>query len=160
MLTKYSSALLAVVIGTMMSTTEAVKIQEDSGLVDPYEVASDVFEVADQDGNDVVTEQELGNALKKLLQSFENALENAKEAGPRCFIDPLYTYDQILSSHDVKYGEAWNGKTGRQQDLKFDVYWPDHEVDHRMRKPVVVLMYGYDFNTEYGGKSGGSEFAK
>ena len=93
MLTKYSSALLAVVIGTMMSTTEAVKIQEDSGLVDPYEVASDVFEVADQNENDVVTEQELGNALKKLLQSFENALENAKEEGPRCFIDPFYSED-------------------------------------------------------------------
>lgn len=164
MLKKYSSALLAVAIGTMMSTTEAVKIQEDTGLVDPYEVASDVFEVADQDDNDVVTEQELGNAMKKLLQSFEIALEKTKELndrsgeeegeveGLRCFIDPFYSEDQIKSWSDIEYGRAWNGKTGSEQDLMFDVYAPDPEVDHRARKPVVVLMHAYDFNSEHGGK--------
>ena len=94
MLMKYSSALLAVAISTMMSSTEAVKIQEETGLVDFHEVASSVFEVADQNEDEVVTEHELGNAMEKLLQSFDNAFENLKKdhvPQPRCFYDPSYT---------------------------------------------------------------------
>ena len=148
MFMKYSSALLAVAISTMMNSTEAVKIQEETGLVDFHEVASSVFEVADQNEDEVVTEPELGNALEKLLQSFDNAFENLKKDDPvdlpRCFIDPSYTEDQIMLWPDLKYGRAWNGKTNSWQDLKMDAYAPKPDLDKRTRKPVIVFLQAWD----------------
>ena len=155
MLMKYSSALLAVAISTMMSSTEAVKIQEETGLVDFHEVASSVFEVADQNEDEVVTEHELGSALEKLLLSFDNAFENLKKDDddlPRCFIDPSYTENQIQLWPNMKYGKAYNGKTKSWQDLMMDTYAPNPDFDKRTRKPAIVFLQAWD-NFGHGDKS-------
>ena len=71
MLMKFSSALLAVAISTMVSTTEAIKIQEDTGLRDPLEVTSAVFQIADKNEDDQLTKSEFNEAMQKLLESNE-----------------------------------------------------------------------------------------
>ena len=69
MLMKFSSALLAVAISTMVSSTEAIKIQEDTGLHDPHEVTSAVFQIADKNEDDKLTKNEFEKAMKNLLKS-------------------------------------------------------------------------------------------
>ena len=75
MLMKYSSALLAVVISTMMDTTEAVKIEDEAGLLDPYDVADTIFKISDlnEDGN--LTKPEYDKAIEKLIRSVGDEFE-------------------------------------------------------------------------------------
>ena len=75
MLMKYSSALLAVVISTMMDTTEAVKIEDETGLLDPYDVADTIFKISDlnEDGN--LTKPEYDKAIEKLIRSVGDEFE-------------------------------------------------------------------------------------
>ena len=75
MLMKYSSALLAVVISTMMGSTNAVKIEEETGLLDPYDVADTIFKISDlnEDGN--LTKPEYDKAIEKLIRSVGDEFE-------------------------------------------------------------------------------------
>ena len=75
MLMKYSSALLAVVISTMMGSTNAVKIEDEAGLLDPYDVADTIFKISDlnEDGN--LTKPEYDKAIEKLIRSVGDEFE-------------------------------------------------------------------------------------
>ena len=63
---------------------------------------------------------------------------------PHCFIDPVYTQDQIQVMQDIQYGSAYNHKTQQEQDLMLDAYLPP-DSDKRDKRPVVVVMHGGGF---------------
>ena len=63
---------------------------------------------------------------------------------PHCFIDPVWTQDQIQVTPDIQYGSAYNHKTQQEQDLMLDAYMPP-DSDTRDKRPVVVYMHGGGF---------------
>ena len=69
MFMKFSSALLAVVISTMMSTTEALKIQTETGSPTPLEVTTAVFEIADSNKDGKLKKKEFDRAMNELEKS-------------------------------------------------------------------------------------------
>ena len=66
MLMKYTSALLAVAISTMMGTTEAVKRFELNRSPTPLEITSAIFDVLDEDEDNILAEQELERTELKI----------------------------------------------------------------------------------------------
>ena len=225
MLMKFSSALLAVVISTMMSTTEALKIQTETGSPTPLEVTTAVFEITDKNDDGILKKKELDKAMKKLeksddvpcdkktlkkvfkkadkadgkddkvkfdsfLAAMTDALEDEAEeevepsvvsddevsdaedevaeeedegaeeevdSDLRCFIDPVFSDDSILTTNNIQYGSAYNDKTEQQQDLILDAYFPP-DSDTRDKRPAVVYMHGGGFTG--GDKKWGSELAE
>ena len=70
MLTKYSS-LLAVVIGTMMSTNQAVKLQYETGLISldvVTETVQQIFESADTNRDKTLSGSEFWKAMRAINQ--------------------------------------------------------------------------------------------
>ena len=105
---KFSSALLAVVISTMVSPTEAVKIQEEAA--NPLEATSAVFEIADYNDNDLLYKQEFKTAMEKLLESDEVPGDEKflnkvyKEADKADGKDGIVTFDSLLASFTEALG--------------------------------------------------------
>ena len=91
MIMKYSSALLAVVISTMMGTTEAINIAP----ADPTEVTSAVFKIADKDKNSILTKKEFKRSVKKLLKSDD-------VPGDKSFLNDIYKVADMASGQDDK----------------------------------------------------------
>ena len=104
MLKKFSSALLAVAISTMVSTTEAIKIQEDTGSHDPLEVTSAVFQISGKNEDDQLTKKEFNKAMDKLLKSDDVPGDKKflkqvfKEADKADGKDDKVTYENALAA--------------------------------------------------------------
>ena len=73
---------------------------------------------------------------------------------PSCFIDPVYTLDDIIIRKDIQYGSAFNHATNQTQDLLLDAYLPPNS-DKRTKRPVVVHVHGGGFTG--GDKTAGGE---
>lgn len=79
--------------------------------------------------------------------SMYRGAEAASESNYRaelCFVDPVWTADEVVVTRDIAYGSAYNNYTGQQQILKLDLYTPPSS-DARSQRPAMVLVHGGSF---------------
>ena len=132
---KFSSALLAVVISTMMSTTEAIKIQTETGSSNPLEVTSAVFEIADKNEDGILKKEELNKAMKKLERSddvpcdkktLKKVFKNADKADGK---DDKVTFDSMLAAFKDALEDEAEEEVDPRVEPESDVSEQEGEVD-------------------------------
>ena len=64
--------------------------------------------------------------------------------GPVCYIDPVFTDDQLVITKNIYFGENINKETKENQKLYLDAYMPPTS-DTRTKRPVVVFIHGGGF---------------
>ena len=65
-------------------------------------------------------------------------------AAARCYLDPVWSESALRLLPNIAYGSAFNNKTGEQQELLLDAYFPPTS-DNRTKKPVLVFVHGGGF---------------
>jgi acetyl esterase/lipase len=64
-------------------------------------------------------------------------------AAQRCYIDPVWSAGENITTFNLTYGSAFNNYTEQQQLLLLDVY--EARNDARSARPAVVLIHGGSF---------------
>jgi hypothetical protein len=61
-----------------------------------------------------------------------------------CFVDPVWSQEEIVKTSSIVYGQAYNNETRKMQELLLDTYAPPAS-DQRQQRPVMVLIHGGAF---------------
>ena len=83
------------------------------------------------------------------LQTGSGVTSGQKAVTPsaaRCFLDPVWSKEQIVQQKAIKFGEAFNNATRQTQPLLLDTYEPPAS-DQRQLRPAFVLIHGGAFIT-------------
>lgn len=64
----------------------------------------------------------------------------------RCFVDPVWTTQEVHVQKRVVYGAAFNNATKKNETLTLDIYTPPTS-DERTLRPAFVLVHGGSFES-------------